>query len=100
MGSDDYGVDTAAIDSACSEPPTDADGATESVCSDEAVTFVFRTDGRPSYICQDHVDMLFRFGDDDLFDGGKPTAVRCKRCLKLTPKARVNFDKICDDCQL
>lgn len=98
MGSDDFGVDTDAIDSTCGEPPVGADGPTDAVCGNEAVTFVFRTAGHRAYICQDHAEMLLRFGDD-VFEDGQPTVIRCKRCLRPTAKRHANHDKICADCQ-
>lgn len=87
------------IDSTCHAPPIDAEGPTDARCGDDAVTFVFRPAGHRVYLCRAHAELMNRFGDD-MFADGHPTAVDCKRCHKPTPKSRINFDKICEECQV
>jgi len=86
------------IDSNCSANPIDADGPTDVPCGNDAVTMCFRPDGRRSYLCQDHAEQALRF-DDDVFDDDAPTLVTCKRCVKPTPRHRIDVDGICEKCQ-
>lgn len=97
---DEYGdVDPADIDSKCFAPPLGAEGPTEAKCGADAVTYAFRNKGHRTYLCADHARQLLRFGDG-VFDDGFPTVVTCERCFKPTPKAHINFDKVCEDCQV
>lgn len=88
------------IDSTCHANPLDADGATDVWCGENAVAVVSKPAGHRVYLCQEHAEQLQRF-NDAVFDGdGIPTAVVCKRCNQFTPRNRVNFDKICENCQV
>jgi len=86
------------IDSNCSANPIDADGPTDVWCGNDAVTMCFRPAGHRVYLCQEHAEQALRFGDD-VFDGDAPTLVTCKRCVKPTPRNRINIDGICEDCE-
>lgn len=86
------------IDSNCHANPIEAEAAVDHMCGEDAVTFVFKPAGHRVYLCRDHAEQVNRFGDD-VFADGHPSTVVCKRCLRFTPKDRVNFDKICEECQ-
>jgi hypothetical protein len=86
------------IDSKCHGNPIDADAAVDNWCGNDASTFVFKPAGHRVYVCLEHAEQVIRFGDE-AFRGTHPTVVVCKRCQKYTPKDRVNFEKICEDCQ-
>lgn len=86
------------IDSNCSANPIDADGKTNAPCGNPAVTYCFRPAGHRVYLCEAHGKQATRFGDD-VFADGAPTLVPCKRCVRPTPRRRINVDGICEDCQ-
>jgi len=89
--------DPEGIDSVCHANPKDAEAAVDLMCGNDAVTFVFKPAGHRVYLCRDHAEDVNRFGDDAFADG-HPSAVVCKRCLRFTPRDRVNIDKICEEC--
>jgi hypothetical protein len=86
------------IDSTCHATPHGAEGPADVTCDGDAVSYVFRPAGHRVYLCRDHADDVTRFGDDAFADG-HPTAVTCTRCLRYTPRHRVDADRICTDCQ-
>jgi len=86
------------IDSKCSANPIDADGPTDVWCGQESVTYCFRPAGHRVYLCEDHAKQATRFGDD-VFADGAPTLVSCMRCVRPTPRNRMNVDRICEECQ-
>jgi hypothetical protein len=86
------------IDSNCSQVPIGVEGPTDARCDADAVTFVFRPSGHRVYLCQEHAELVNRFGDDAFADG-KPTVYPCDRCNKPTLTKRMNADGLCEECQ-
>lgn len=92
-------TDPDGIDTKCSANPLDAEGPTDVWCGNDAVTFVFKPAGHRVYLCEEHAKHANRFGDD-VFADGPPSLVICKRCLKFTPRDRINHERICEECQV
>ena len=74
------------LDSNCYGLPLEADGPTNEICGNDAVTWVELPSGTRRYLCPDHADRVERFGEVEV---GARIRI-CDRCLTETPVAQID----------